>query len=297
MVKRQHLAGVGSSLRSTQPTRTIDLVLEPPLLVFGGPYSNLRAFEALRRRAAELDIPPSHCICTGDVVAYCAEPEETAAAVRDWGCHVIAGNCEEQLAAAAEDCACGFEAGSECDRLAKGWYPFANARITGETRIWMAGLPRTFAVLVGDWRFRVVHGGFDTINRFIFASQRDALAEELARAEADVVVGGHAGVPFIERMGRDAWFNPGVIGMPANDGTPEVWYGLIGLEGGDLLLSTRRLAYDHHGAAAAMRRFGHANGYARTLVTGLWPSLDVLPPAERAATGRRLRPRTVRVSR
>jgi hypothetical protein len=61
------------------------------------------------------------------------------------------------------------------------------------------------------------------------------------------------------------------------------------------LLSTRRLGYDHHGAAAAMRRAGHANGYARTLVTGLWPSLDVLPPAERAATGRRLRRRTVRV--
>jgi hypothetical protein len=73
--------------------------------------------------------------------------------------------------------------------------------------------------------------------------------------------------------------------------------GLISSEGDDLLLSTRRLGYDHHGAAAAMRRTGHANSYARTLVTGLWPSLDVLPPAERAATGRRLHQRTVRVSR
>ena len=108
----------------------IDLVLNPPVLVFGGPYSNLRALAALRQRADELGIPASHCICTGDVVAYCAEPEETTAAIRDWGCHVIAGNCEEQLAAAAHDCACGFEEGSECDRLAKGWYPFANARMS-----------------------------------------------------------------------------------------------------------------------------------------------------------------------
>jgi predicted phosphodiesterase len=275
----------------------IDLVLDPPVLVFGGPYSNLRAFEALRLRADELGIAPSHCICTGDVVAYCAEPEKTAGAIRDWGCHVVAGNCEEQLATAAEDCACGFEAGSECDRLAKGWYPFANARVSGETRAWMAGLPRTLAFLVAGWQFRVIHGGIETINRFIFASQRDALAEELGRTDADVMVGGHAGVPFIERLGRRTWFNPGVIGMPANDGTAQVWYGLIGLEDGDLLLSTRRLAYDHQGAAAAMRRSGHANGYARTLVTGLWPSLDVLPQAERAATGRSLRQRTVRISR
>lgn len=273
-----------------------DLVLQTPVLAFGGPYSNLRAVEALRRRAGELGIPASHCICTGDVVAYCGEPEATTAAIRDWGCHAIAGNCEEQFAAAADDCACGFEAGSECDRLAKGWYPFANARLSPESRAWMAALPRSLTCMIGAWRLRIVHGGVDQINRFIFASQRKVLAEELARSHADVVVAGHCGLPFIEKIGGGTWFNPGVIGIPANDGTPEVWYGLIGLEGHDLLLSTRRLGYDHVGAAAAMRRTGHADGYARTLVTGLWPSLDVLPPAERAATGRKLRQRTVRIS-
>ena len=44
-----------------------------------------------------------------------------------------------------------------------------------------------------------------------------------------------------------------------------------------------------------MRRFGHANGYARSLITGLWPSLDVLPPAETAATGKKIRPRSLRI--
>jgi hypothetical protein len=83
--------------------------------------------------------------------------------------------------------------------------------------------------------------------------------------------------------------------MPANDGTPDVWYGLIRREDGCIALSTHRLSYDHHAAAAAMRRCGHANGYARTLVTGLWPSLDVFRPTERAATGRKLRPRTLRL--
>ncbi len=274
---------------------TTDLCIEPPLLVFGGPYSNLRAVTALRARAAELGIPPARCICTGDVVAYCAEPEETTAAIRAWGCHVVAGNCEEQLAAGAQDCACGFEEGSECDRLAKGWYPFANARLSAASRAWMAGLPKTLTFEFAGLEFRVIHGGVDVINRFVFASQRDAIAEELDRAQADVVIAGHAGVPFIEQVGRRVWFNPGVIGMPANDGTADVWYGLIQLDSARLVLSTHRLAYDHLGAAAAMRREGHADGHARTLVTGLWPSLDVFPPPERAATGRRLRPRTLRL--
>ena len=193
------------------------------------------------------------------MVAYCAEPEETTAAIRNWGCHVVAGNCEEQLALAAADCACGFEAGSECDRLAKGWYPFANARISPESRAWMAGLPKTLVVDVGGWRLRVIHGGVGLINRFVFASEREAIGEELAQAGSDIIIAGHAGVPFIEKVGGGVWFNPGVIGMPANDGTADVWYGLIWLEAGDLLLSTRRLAYDHLGAAAAMRRSGHAD--------------------------------------
>ncbi|HWV82702.1 MAG TPA: hypothetical protein VNZ50_14825, partial [Hyphomicrobiaceae bacterium] len=62
-----------------------------------------------------------------------------------------------------------------------------------------------------------------------------------------------------------------------------------------LVLSTHRLAYDHHTAAAAMRRSGHANGYARTLITGLWPSLDILPRAEREAMGKRIRQRSLRL--
>ncbi len=269
--------------------------LQTPILVFGGPYSNVRALAALRARAEQLGIPPSRSICTGDVVAYCVEPEETTAAIRAWGCHVNAGNCEEQLAAGSADCACGFEEGSECDRLAKGWYPFANERISPESRAWMGGLPSTLTFNAGGLSFRVIHGGVRTINRFVFASQSNELAEELAWAGADIVIAGHSGLPFIAKVGRGVWFNPGVIGMPANDGTPDVWYGLITLEDGQVLLSTHRLAYDHVAAAAAMRRYGHANGYARSLITGLWPSLDVLPLPERAATGKKIHPRKMRI--
>ena len=228
---------------------TPDLTGKAPLLVFGGPYSNLRAVAAMRALAGELGLPPERCICTGDVVAYCVEPEETVAAMRDWGCPVIAGNCEEQLAAGAADCGCGFEEGTECDRLAKDWYAFANERISPASRAWMAALPKTLTFTFGGLSFRVVHGGVDQINRFVFASQRADIADELERAQADVVVAGHAGIPFIERVGKRVWFNAGVIGMPANDGTPDVWYGLIRSEGGcgGALHASARLRSSRHG--------------------------------------------------
>ncbi len=268
-----------------------------PVLVFGGPYSNLRATEAMRLEAGRLGISSDHVICTGDVVAYCAEPEETSRLVAAWGCHVVQGNCEQQIAEGADDCACNFDEGSACAVLAKGWYPFARARVSDEMRGWMRGLPETVQFTVSGARFRVVHGGVTQVNRWVFASDKATLAEECLAARADVIVAGHAGVPFIARSGRRTWFNPGVIGMPANDGTPEVWYGLITPAADDgMVLSTHRLAYDHHGASAAMRRYGYANGYARSLVTGLWPSLDIFPVAEREQTGKRIKSRSVRIT-
>ncbi len=267
-----------------------------PVMVVGGPYSNLRATEAAMAEAEHLGIPPSQIICTGDVVAYCAEPEETARAIAGWGCHTIQGNCEQQIAAGAADCACNFEEGSACDLLAKGWYPFAADRVSNEMRAWMAGLPETLTFSLCGLDFRVVHGGTHSVSRWVFASEQELIAEECGLAGADLVIAGHCGLPFIARAGKSTWFNAGVIGMPANDGSTDVWYGLITPGDKGVVLSTHRLTYDHQGAAAAMRRSGHANGYARTLVTGLWPSLDVLPHHEKVETGARLRQRKIKVS-
>ena len=267
-----------------------------PLLVFGGPYSNLRATEALIAEARQLGIPPDRVICTGDVVAYCAEPEETSRRIADWGCHVIQGNCEQQIAEGADDCACNFEAGSACEVLAKGWYSFARARVSDEMRAWMGQLPQTIEFRLCGVSLRVVHGGVSQVNRWVFASDRVVLAEECNAAGSDVVIAGHAGLSFVARSGGQIWFNPGVIGMPANDGTPSVWYGLVTPGAGGISLTTHRLTYDHVAASAVMRRFGYANGYARSLITGLWPSLDILPEMERGQTGKRIQPQTSRVA-
>jgi len=51
------------------------------ILVFGGVYSNFQALQKMQEIATELQIAPSHIICTGDVVGYCAQPEETVQSV------------------------------------------------------------------------------------------------------------------------------------------------------------------------------------------------------------------------
>lgn len=262
-----------------------------PALCFGGPYSNIEATRAIREQANRLGIPPGRVICTGDIVAYCANPNETAQEILDWGCHVIKGNCEEQLAQRADDCGCGFGRETTCDLLSLGWYGFADAHLTDDLRCWMAGLPKTLAFEISGRKFCVIHGGVKEINRFIFPSTPAAeKASELDAAVADVIIAGHSGIPFIEPIGNRLWFNAGVIGMPANDGTRDGWFGIITPEtNAGIRFALKRLPYAAENSAETLLNAGYATPYAEALRTGRWPSIGILPAGERLAAGRPMR--------
>jgi predicted phosphodiesterase len=263
-------------------------VLEEPVLVFGGPYSNLEATTAVLCEAETLGIPPARIICTGDVVAYCAEPQATADLVRAAGIAVVMGNCEESLGRGAEDCGCGFHAGSVCDRLSAQWYRFAAAALDPEAKRWMNGLPCRLHFTMDGRRLAVVHGAASAINRYVFASTpaEEKLAE-IAAARCDGIIAGHSGLPFTQVLGERLWHNAGVIGLPANDATPRAWYSVLTPGAGGIEITHHAFAYDHARAAAKMRRLGLPDAYAKTLETGLWDNCEILPGPE---TGRQGKP-------
>lgn len=257
-----------------------DPVLRPvgPLLIFGGPYSNLEATRALFAEAEHRAISPECMICTGDVVAYGADAAATAALVRDSGCHVVMGNCEESLAAGSADCGCGFPDDSACSRLSAAWFHHADRETGADLRGWMAALPRRIDVELDGVRLAVIHGGATSINRFIFPSTpATAKSNEIHSLGVDGVIAGHSGIPFSQVIGGKLWHNSGAIGMPANDGTPRVWYSIFDQHNGMLSIRHFALEYDYRSAAQKIRRAGLPAGYADALESGLWPSCDVLP--------------------
>jgi predicted phosphodiesterase len=289
-----------------------DISTASRLLVFGGCYSNLAATQAMQAVARELDIGPQQIICTGDLIAYCAEPVEVIELIQDWGIHVLMGNCEESLGFEQLDCGCGFEQSSACSTLSIAWYQYASQRVTPEHRSWMKSLPRLIEFQFQSTRFSVVHGSVTSINQFIFPStdaemKRDQISQaQIDRDDTDVVIGGHSGIPFGQSFVDEAlisdtsknatskskaWLNSGVIGMPANDGTADGWYMLI--ESGNLTgnsgcrVSWHRLTYDAKASQATTRKAGMVE-YAEALTTGLWPSMDILPLAEQGVQGQRL---------
>ena len=269
-----------------------------PVLVFGGPYGNRQATEVVLAAAAEYGIAPARIVCTGDLVAYCGEPAAAIARVRDAGIHVVMGNCDEQLAAGAPDCGCGFPEGGTCDRLSAAWFRCADRDVGAEDRAWLGALPRQLDIVIGGRRLRVIHGGFDAINQFVFAtSPLDEKRRQLALAAADGchgIIGGHCGMPFTQVIDGRLWHNAGVAGMPANDGTARGWYSVLTPARAAVEITHHAFDYDHAGAMAAMARGGYPAEYRAALASGIWPSCDVLTEHERAVQGRPLVPGTVR---
>ncbi len=257
-----------------------------PVLVCGGAYSNLEALQALIATARQLAIPPARIIHTGDAIAYCADPCETAKLLQDAGVHAIQGNVEESLAASLPNCGCGFNEDSLCDQLAHEWFSYADARTGIELRRWMGALPLHLTFEMSGLRVRTVHGSVQEINRFMFASHpMSDFDAEFTHAAADVIVAGHSGIPFTRHVGNRVWHNPGSLGIPANDGTPRAWYSVLTPQEDGIRIDHHSLDYDHERAKAKMVDAGVCTEYAQALSNGLWPSLDILPEAEKIATG------------
>ncbi|WP_339637389.1 metallophosphoesterase family protein [uncultured Sulfitobacter sp.] len=258
-------------------------VLDGPLLLFGGPYSNLQAVEALTDFADAHVIGGDQMICTGDIVAYCGAPSESVAAIRALGCAVVAGNCELQLASGAEDCGCGFAPGSSCDMLSGAWYAHAARALAAEAKTWMGSLPDVAVFQHHGQRYGVIHGGVRDVARFIWSESAEAVFEEEWRALEEVtgpvdhIIAGHSGLPFIRKTARGRWINAGVIGMPPHDGGQQTRVAV--LDGGEVRF--HRLSYDVPGAVADMTKAGLPRAYADALQSGYWPSEDVLPPGLR----------------
>jgi len=262
-------------------------ILDGPVLLFGGPYSNFEATAALFERASLMGITGSRMVCTGDVCAYCGNPAETARLVMGSGAHVVAGNCELSLGARAADCGCGFEDGAACDRFAMEWFRYADEELDEGSRSWMRALPGIGTFYAYGKRYAVVHGAASAVNRFLWPVVEDeVLGAEIALIEAALgpvngVIAGHTGMAFerVISVGERPvhWINAGAIGLPAHDGDARTGFAVLTAQG----VRFERLEYDHETAATVMRDAGLQAGYDRSLERGYWPSEDSFPPAMR----------------
>lgn len=255
--------------------------LEGPLLVFGGVYSNFQALKRLMQLATEQKIPASNIICTGDIVAYCAEPEACLQAIKEWGIHCITGNVELQLINNENHCGCNFEESTRCDLFSKNWYPFAKGQVSQNSIDWLATLPQFIQFNYAQKECFVLHGAYENTSEFIFKSTPwETKIKQFKQLDVELILAGHCGIPFYDIQGSNYWLNAGVIGMPANDGSTAVWYLQLNDYKGKFSFNFVNYAYNHHKTAVLMKKNKLPKAYAHTLKTGIWDNCDILPQTE-----------------
>lgn len=260
--------------------------LKGKLLVFGGVYSNLQALKALKRVVNEQNIPATNIICTGDVVGYCAQPEETVQLMKSWGIHCIAGNVEIQLRERLDDCGCDFREESRCDIFSRNWYNYAQRNVSEDSLAWMETLPDFLRFSYAGKKATVVHGSYFETSDFIFKSTpKEKKQSNFDVTSSNLILAGHCGLPFVDKIEDKIWLNAGVIGMPANDGDTRVWYAVIEVIDNELKYAFHRLAYDNEQTAQLMNNNKLPAQYAKTILDGIWDNCEILPEEETAAQG------------
>ncbi|HLO53349.1 MAG TPA: metallophosphoesterase family protein [Saprospiraceae bacterium] len=263
--------------------------LQGRVLVFGGVYSNLQALQSMQKVAINLEIPPSNIICTGDITGYCAQPSECLDLIEEWGIHAIRGNVEQNIIDEVDDCGCNFAEGGRCDTFSRQWFPFVKKNMTSSNIQYLEELPNFISFYYANKKFRVVHGSEEHISEFVFKSTPWEIKERnINLSHSDIILAGHAGIPFVDQQDGLSWLNAGVIGMPANDGTTDVWYLLLNDADDDLTYEFHRLQYDFEQANVLMIQNRLPSTYAQTLLNGIWDNCEILPEEEMQNQGKRL---------
>jgi hypothetical protein len=252
----------------------------------GGSYSNFGAVEAFL--AATADIP--HRFCLGDIGGFGPEPNRTLALIRESGIPCLQGNYDHAVGHGERDCGCGYTDPRD-QRFAQISYDYTFAHTAPEHRAWLRSLPQHIRLRWRDRTLLLCHGSPDVVNEFVWDSTTgDAWIQDcLARYGVDGICVTHTGIPWVRSVANGFWFNVGVLGRPAHEGKPQVYYGRLHFPPGISHPQPELvpLTYDVAPVVAAMAQAGLPVEFQDSLTQGLWTTCaEILPPGEKVVRSR-----------
>jgi diadenosine tetraphosphatase ApaH/serine/threonine PP2A family protein phosphatase len=251
------------------------------IAVFGGIYNNYLALEVAiqdaQRRGAEA------LFCLGDLGGFGPYPNRVYPLLQAHGIQVMRGNYDVSLADGEADCGCGYTDPRD-NFFAEISYKYTFEHTAERYKQWLATLPDTLRVQLGQYRLHMCHGSPRQINEFLWESTTpDCLIDKFCRDyEADAILCTHTGIKWHRRLPNDRHcINVGVLGRPENNGNTNVWYTMLAAEP-DLHVQFIPVRYDYQQLARDMRHEGLPEVFIDTVLTGWWTTcLEVLPGKER----------------
>jgi diadenosine tetraphosphatase ApaH/serine/threonine PP2A family protein phosphatase len=280
-----HALHFGSRRRSPRPALRYDGLVSKPsrLAAMGGAYGNLAALAACLDDAAAAHAEVKAFL--GDAIGCCGHSEEVVAAVRTGFDVLVAGNHEQQAAANALSCGCGYSS-AEDEAVSCEAFRLATEALGDGSRAWLGAWPERAVVELDGGAVLLCHGSPGHTSEFLYEHELDdlRLAAWLDHFGVRGFVCTHSGLPWIRRLrgGRFA-VNCGAVGKADHDGDPAVHYALVDVPAvGAPGLEIRRVTYDHEAWARRMESAGIAPIFVAPVRTGVWTTgVASLPPSER----------------
>jgi diadenosine tetraphosphatase ApaH/serine/threonine PP2A family protein phosphatase len=258
------------------------------LAFFSDIHANLPALEAvledLDRRS------PDMRFCLGDLVGYAPWPNEVAALIRQRGIPTLAGNYDEGVGLASDDCGCAYKTEEDEARGAAS-IAFTNLVTSEETRAYLRGLARHLRLTHAPARtpdavpleVLMVHGSPRRVNEYLFEDRPDrSFLRMMDAAGADVMLFGHTHRPYHKVLPYEAddgiryrhAVNIGSVGKP-KDGDARACYVLLHLsddasprDAASVRAEFVRVAYDVEKAARAVEESPLPDAFADMLRKG-----------------------------
>lgn len=251
------------------------------IALFSDIHANLPALEACFKSID--DHKPDFVYCLGDLVGYNIWPNEVINEIRKRNIPTIAGNYDQGVGIAGDDCGCAYKTDRDKSNGEQS-IAFTNSIVKPDERKYLRGLPSHIRLeydLTGEkFNLLMVHGSPRKINEYLFVDRDEkSLLRILEQADAHIMFFGHTHKPYHRILkespnGYRHAINIGSVGKP-KDGDPRGCFVLLTLDESfslsnpeSLKVEFIRFEYDIERAATAVEESPLPNDFADMLRKG-----------------------------
>jgi len=227
------------------------------IAVLSDVHSNLEALEAVLNHIRLQRIKTIWV--AGDIIGYCANPNEVLQLLRKEKSVMIAGDHDRQVLTLNEL--------KWFNEYAQKALIYTNKVLTGENKAFLKTLKETHEEVIDSRRIFMVHGSPNgPLKDYVYATVPDAdLLALLNKSKADILIMGHTHQPFVRRVRGNLVVNPGSVGQP-RDNSPTSEYCI--LDPMYMQATIQRVKYDISSAAKKIISAGLPRYLAERLFQG-----------------------------
>lgn len=220
-------------------------------------HSNLEALEAVLNHIKLQRIKTIWV--AGDIIGYCANPNEVLQLLRKENAVMIAGDHDRQVLT--------LDNLKWFNEYAQQALIYTSRVLTEENKAFLKTLKETHEETIDDRKVFMVHGSPNSpLKEYVYATVPDVnFLALLNKAKADILIMGHTHQPFVRRIGGRLVVNPGSVGQP-RDSTPTLEYCI--LDPMYMQATIQRVKYDVASAAKKIISAGLPNYLAERLFQG-----------------------------